>query len=618
MLLKKRFMFFVVLALLICVGQAAAGSNANAVVSLDLIADGGAGNQIDDGVTSGTVSGQGTKIAVEVFAKGVVTSLVGVAVKFDFDTSVLMLDSVVNSPFTFFIPDGKTAVLAVNPVVPLTLAGSGFIARLEFFTVMDVTGKEFSLGISTVTFAETAANQDEVTSTSKIEFNRDKQITAADADFDGSGVVDIADFLQFVDAYGTANAKYDLDGDGVVGISDFLTFVDLYGQTVQTVPVDNVEEDRAALVALYNATDGDNWTNNTNWLSDKPLGEWHGISTNAQGRVDSLVLFGNQLSGAIPPELGNLTNLKVLGLHDNQLSGTIPPEIGNLSQLEVLFLASNRLSGAIPSQIGDLSNLLALFLHDNQLSGPIPVSFGRLDELEYLFLVNIPGLCMPAALKDWRFYNTEGVSKCDDMTGSVDGDRAALVALYNATNGANWTNNTNWLSDKPLGEWHGVRTDDATGRVVLLSLYDNQMSGPIPPELGNLTDLQKLALPDNQLSGPIPSELGNLAKLEDLRLYRTQLTGTIPASLSNLSNLTRLSLSENQLTGTIPPELGNLANLTSLHLGRNQLSGPIPPELGNLSNLEFLRLFNNQNLCMPISLIDWKFYETNGVSKCSE
>ena len=166
-------------------------------------------------------------------------------------------------------------------------------------------------------------------------------ITAADADFDGSGTVDIADFLQFVNAYGTTNEKYDLDGSGTVDIADFLAFVDLYGQNVQTVPVGSVEEDRAALVALYNAKDGDNWTDNTNWLSDKPLGQWHGVYTNEQGRVVQLHLFGNSLSGPIPPELSNLSKLEHLSLAFNQLSGPIPSELSNLSKLEHLSLAFN-------------------------------------------------------------------------------------------------------------------------------------------------------------------------------------------------------------------------------------------------------------------------------------
>ena len=101
-----------VLALLICVGQATAGPNANAVVSLDLIVDGGAGNQTDDGVTSGTASGQGTKIAVEVFAKGVTTSLVGVKIEFDYDASILKFDKAENSAFAFILPEATAVNLA--------------------------------------------------------------------------------------------------------------------------------------------------------------------------------------------------------------------------------------------------------------------------------------------------------------------------------------------------------------------------------------------------------------------------------------------------------------------------------------------------------------------------
>ena len=82
-------------------------------------------------------------------------------------------------------------------------------------------------------------------------------------------------------------------------------------------------------------------------------------------------------------------------------------------------------------------------------------------------------------------------------------DRAVLVELYNATDGANWADNTNWLSDEPMREWHGVTTDDE-GRVAELSLSDNQLTGEIPTELGNLSNLQSLDLGGNQLTGEIP------------------------------------------------------------------------------------------------------------------
>ena len=80
-------------------------------------------------------------------------------------------------------------------------------------------------------------------------------------------------------------------------------------------------------------------------------------------------------------------------------------------------------------------------------------------------------------------------------------DREALVALYNATGGPNWIRNNNWLSDAPTSEWEGVATD-GNGRVTRLLLFSgNQLSGEIPPELGNLASLRQLALSRNQLSG---------------------------------------------------------------------------------------------------------------------
>lgn len=98
--------------------------------------------------------------------------------------------------------------------------------------------------------------------------------------------------------------------------------------------------------------------------------------------------------------------------------------------------------------------------------------------------------------------------------GSVESDRAALVALYDATGGANWNDNTNWKTDAPLSEWHGVIPNRTTGRVGSLSLVRNNLTGEIPGELGNLTALGgSLSLFGNNLTGEIPGELGNLTNL---------------------------------------------------------------------------------------------------------
>ncbi len=171
MFLKKGILFSIALALLAFVSQASAGPNANATLSLDLIPDGGPGNQTDEGVTSGTVSGQGTKIAVEIFAKGVTTPLAGVIVIFDFDPAILTFDKAENSAFQFPVPepDSTGTNFATHP--PVTLPESGFLARAEFTTAMDVTDKTFTLGIKMVSLAQSVAVIDEITTTNVISFN---------------------------------------------------------------------------------------------------------------------------------------------------------------------------------------------------------------------------------------------------------------------------------------------------------------------------------------------------------------------------------------------------------------------------------------------------------------
>jgi len=175
-------------------------------------------------------------------------------------------------------------------------------------------------------------------------------------------------------------------------------------------------------------------------------------------------------------------------------------------------------------------------------------------------------------------------------------ERNALIALYNSTGGATWSDNTGWLGAEGTEcTWFGVSCSPSLGLVHTIRLIDNQLSGVIPPELGNLSLLVTLNLSENELTGSIPPGLENAPLLRNLWLSDNQLTGSIPPELGNNSNLERLILSHNQLTGTIPPELGDLSNLEYLSLGFNELSGIIPSELGDLTSLETgLQLNDNQ------------------------
>jgi hypothetical protein len=140
-----------------------------------------------------------------------------------------------------------------------------------------------------------------------------------------------------------------------------------------------------ALLALYDSTNGEGWTDNIKWLTNnKPCG-WFGVMC-VNGHVAYLALADNRLSGPLPTGLDALSELKGFELHTNQLNGTIPPDLGNLAKLESFYLYSNQLSGAIPPKLGDLTNLNYLRLHENDLCGDIPV--------ELMNLTNILGLSL--------------------------------------------------------------------------------------------------------------------------------------------------------------------------------------------------------------------------------
>ena len=197
-----------------------------------------------------------------------------------------------------------------------------------------------------------------------------------------------------------------------------------------------------------------------------------------------------------------------------------------------------------------------------------------------------------------------------------DGDRDVLVAFYQATNGDGWGENNGWLTSDDLANWHGVTAvDGCIVRIRLpenglvgtipwefgelaslewLDLDDNELTGPIPPELANLRSIKEISLAGNRLSGGIPVEFGELASLEWLSLHSNELTGPIPPELANLRSIKGIFLGDNRLSGGIPAEFGELASLESLWLQQNELTGPIPPELANLRSIKGISLARNR------------------------
>ena len=180
-------------------------------------------------------------------------------------------------------------------------------------------------------------------------------------------------------------------------------------------------------------------------------------------------------------------------------------------------------------------------------------------------------------------------------------DSSVLVAVYYATGGESWKDNTNWLGEAPISEWYGVTTNPGGRYVTRLDLSQNGLWGTIPPELGNLPYLELLSLHSNELRGEVPRELANLANLEILGLENNKLQGGVPSGLGKLANLLALALGNNKLQGEIPAELGNLDNLEYLSLNDNRLEGVVPSELADLKYLQSLFLDGNNQLngCLP-------------------
>lgn len=335
--------------------------------------------------------------------------------------------------------------------------------------------------------------------------------------------------------------------------------------TATPVPEDNIP-DRVALVAIYDAMGGKEWSRQKNWKDpDIHIGEWEGVTTDRDtGRVTHLNLNGRGLTGNVPDEVVNLTALRELRLSHNSLTGEIPPWMSSnqLSSLELLNLSNNRLSGQIPVSLADLPSLTTLVLHGNQFTGCIPLA---LKGLVPTGLASLPEFCLSLEQKEKKI-----LMELHEAVGSPT-----------LTNWGKYDQPLEAQGDQPYSTgWEGVGVDE-NGRVKELLLAGKMLRGDIPWEqLAKLEGLEYLDLSENGLSGAIevPHQLGPLENLYHLDLGGNTLSGEIPPQLSRFRNLKLLDLSRNQFTGAIPEELADLKNLRhdGLRLFGHKFDGCIP------------------------------------------
>lgn len=158
-------------------------------------------------------------------------------------------------------------------------------------------------------------------------------------------------------------------------------------------------------------------------------------------------------------------------------------------------------------------------------------------------------------------------------------DSLTLLSLYNFTDGPNWTNT--WDLNQPMNAWHGVDLH-SDGCVRLIDLQNNNLNGSIPPNLGDLSQLEHLKLIQNNLSGSLPNSMTKLSNIKTIELHFMNLSGEIPEDIGKLQNLEVLTISGNKLKGAIPSSLGSIESLHTLYVNRNQLTGCFSPNLRSL------------------------------------
>lgn len=244
---------------------------------------------------------------------------------------------------------------------------------------------------------------------------------------------------------------------------------------VVTIKQSRIDLEREVLIALYKATNGDNWTNNTNWCSDKPISEWYGIIKNPDKSL-LISLNSNNLVGKLPNKMRNLQNLSSLIISDNNIEGNIPEWIGELTNLDMLVASNTKLSGVIPKTIGELKRLRTLHLDRNNLEGNIPNEIGKLTELESISLGT------------------------NNLTGTIPEEIGNLK------------------------------------KIIRIRFEKNKLKGNIPESIKDLTSLEYFSVTDNELEGAIPEWFADMPQLKDLDLAGNYFSGSIPTQLVQCAN----------------------------------------------------------------------------------
>jgi Leucine-rich repeat (LRR) protein len=366
-----------------------------------------------------------------------------------------------------------------------------------------------------------------------------------------------------------------------------------------------LQRDSTVLVRFYLASGG-GWQREESWLTERTVATWAGVTVDS-GRVVRLQLANNNVQGALPSFLSELTALKVLDLSNNFMEGAIPSSIATMSALQELRLGGNRFTGALP-ELSSMASLQVLAVENNRLVGEFPRGLCALPRVREVLLSNnaFSGV-IPSCVGNLT--NTVRLNLGNNIfSGIIPPEIGSMTALQELTLSGNMltgvlpntlgTQATVQVAGNNGGNKNGNATVNAAPNLTLLDVRRNQLSGTLPTSLGFLRSLKTLLIAENQFSGDLPAQLGNCTDLQTLDASNNQLSGALPASFGGLRRLETLLLKSNRLSGALPLEFGRMAALTTLQLDSNALTG-LTDSLANIRTLRRLTVNTNQLSRLP-------------------